>query len=219
MPKVPYVTQADWDAVYLIRIRDITHPKNGQKLSYSREAMARSKGPYDDNMTEYIDRVTELTALFPIAVADRIIIGGCGFGFTVEAFIDAGFTNCWGIDDSGYIATNKAVEARGDVIIIGEKFKVTAQLSTKLNAETGANNFKWIITESILESYDDGVEMEEILDMAESGLTGGEPLTNIIHMVHVAPDIGPQFNQKTLAQWKAIRNTHSWVDYVGWEVG
>jgi len=124
----------------------------------------------------------------------------------------------WGIDDSGYIATNKAVEARGDVIIIGEKFKVTAQLSTKLNQETGANNFKWVITESILESYDDGAEMDEILDMAEAGLTGGEPLTNIIHMVH-SGDIDTLFNKKTLAQWKAIRPAHSFVDYVGWEVG
>jgi len=226
MPKVTYNNAAQWRDVYEIRIRDHNHSLNGQKVGYGRTWAQRCENPLDDNLTRFNRRVTQLTTLFPILTGDRIIVGGCGFGYLVEAFKDAGYANCWGIDNSNFVKNNKAVEARGDIIIIGEKFKVAAQLSTKLNSETGANNFKWVITESLLESYDDGAEMTEILDMAESGLTGGEPLTNIIHMVMSVQDpanpdrsISPIFNQKTLAQWKTVRPAHSWVDYVRWEVG
>lgn len=218
MPKVLYDTQAEYDGVYKIRIRDPAHPKFGQKLSYTREAMARSKGPYDDVMTEYITRAAQLTALFPIGLTDRIIMAGSGLGFTIEAFKDLGFANIWGIDNSTYINSIKGTEARGDVEIIDETFRNTPQLSVKLTQVTGSNQFDWIITESILESYDDGAEMDEILDVAELGLEDGLPLSNIIHMIFPIPGIGIQFNQKTLFDWQAIRDTHTFVDYVRWKI-
>ncbi len=218
MAKITYNTQAEYDGVYRIRMRDPAHPKFGQKLSYTREAMARSKGPYDDNMTAYQERFDNLTALFPLATADRIIVAGCGLGFTLEPFIDAGFTNIWGIDNSPYINGIKATEARGDVEIIDEQFTNSGSLNAALIATTGGNNFKWVITESVLESYDDGAEMDEILDVAEIGLTNGEPLDQIIHMVYPTPGVGLQFNLHTLAEWKAIRPAHSFVDYVRWIV-
>lgn len=214
MPLVLYDTQAEYDGVYKIRIRDPAHPKFGQKLSYTREAMARSKGPYDDTMTEYIDRFNVLISLFPtMAQSDRIIFAGSGLGFTLEPFIDAGFTNIWGLDNSTYINSIKGVEARGDVVIIDETFRNTPQLSVKLTQITGSNQFDWIVTESVLESYDDGAEMDEILDVAELGLFDGLPLSNIIHMVYPLPGIGIQFNRKTMFDWRAIRDEHSWVDY------
>jgi len=213
VPLVTYDTQAEYDGVYKIRIRDPAHPKFGQKLSYTREAMARSKGPYDDTMTEYIDRFNVLTSLFSIGLTDRIIIAGSGLGFTLEPFLDAGYTNIWGLDSSTYINTIKATDARGDVIIIDEDFKNSGQLNAKLIAVTGANNFKWVITESVLESYADGAEMDDILNTAEVGLTNGEPLNQIIHMVYPIPEIGQQFNRKTMLDWRAMANEHSWVDY------
>jgi hypothetical protein len=218
MALVDFDTQAEYDGVYKIRIRDPAHAKFGQKLSYTREAMARSKGPYDDNMTAYQERFDNLTALFSMATGDRIIFAGCGLGFTIEPFIDAGFTEIWGLDSSSYIDSIKATEARGDVEIIDEEFKNSGQLNAKLIAVTGGNNFKWIITESILEGYENGDDMDDILDAAEVGLTNGEPLDQIIHMVYPSPGVGLQFNQNTLAQWKAIRPAHSFVDYVRWIV-
>ena len=83
----------------------------------------------------------------------------------------------------------------------------------KLTQITGSNQFDWIVTESVLESYDDGAEMDEILDVAELGLFDGLPLSNIIHMVYPLPGIGIQFNRKTMFDWRAIRDEHSWVDY------
>jgi hypothetical protein len=219
MALVTYDTQAEYDGVYRIRIRDPSHAKFGQKLSYTREAMARSKGPYDDNMTAYQERFDNLTALFPsMATGDRIIFAGCGLGFTIEPFIDAGFTEIWGLDSSSYIDSIKATETRGDVAIIDEEFKNSGQLNAKLIAVTGANNFKWIITESVLESYEDGAEMDEIFDAAEVGITNGEPLSGIIHMVYPPPGLGLQFNQHSLSEWKALRPAHSFVDYIRWIV-
>ncbi len=218
MALVDFDTQAEYDGVYKIRIRDPSHAKFGQKLSYTREAMARSQGPYDDNMTAYQERFDNLTALFSMATGDRIIFAGCGLGFTIEPFIDAGFTEIWGLDSSSYIDSIKATESRGDVEIIDEEFKNSGQLNAKLIAVTGANNFKWIITESVLEGYENGTDMDDILDAAEVGLTNGEPLDQIIHMVYPSPGVGAQFNQNTLAQWKAIRPAHSFVDYIRWIV-
>ena len=218
MALVNFDTQAEYDGVYRIRIRDPAHAKFGQKLSYTREAMARSKGPDDDNMTAYQERFDNLTALFPLATGDRIIFAGCGLGFTLEPFIDAGFTEIWGLDNSTYIDDIKGDEARSDVEIIDETFRNTPQLSVKLTQVTGSNQFKWIITESVLEGYENGAEMDEILDVSELGLENGEPLSNIIHMVYPSPGVGLQFNQNTLAEWKAIRPAHTFVDYIRWIV-
>jgi len=218
MPRKLWNTQADWDAAYMIRIRDPSHPNHRQKFGYGRLAMARSKGPYDDNMTEFIDRVAKLTELFPIVATDRILIPGCGLGYIIEEFKNAGFLNCWGIDNSAHAAAKRGVEASGDTIFVEDDIRGGGRIKAALRRETGDDIFQWVISESVMESYEDN-EMDQLLDAAEAVIDPAKSLTNIVHMVLAMPLVDPMFNQKTIAEWKAIRSTHSWVDYIRWVVG
>lgn len=225
MPKVLYNTEADWLGIYRIRIRDISHPLNGQTVGYGRVWAQRSTGPYDDDLTEFNNRVANLVRLFSIQTTDRILVQGCGLGFLIEAFKDAGFLECFGLDNSSYISSIRAVEANANSVIVEQDIRGGGLMRAQLQTQTGGNSFTWVITESVLESYED-LELSELLDDAESVLNPTKDEANIIHMVMSVKDpaqpdrsIGPQFNQKTLAEWKAVRPAHSWVDYVRWEVG
>lgn len=216
MPRVPYVTQADWDAVFLIRIRDASHPQHQQKISYGRLAAGRMTGPYDDDLTEFTTRVASLTRLFGIQAVDRIMVAGCGLGYLLEAFKAAGCANCWGLDDSAYVDTSKTGESDDpDAIMSNADIKNVGQLTDDLIQETGGSDFTWVISESVLEGYDDGLEMASVLDNLEVLLEKNKSKLNIIHMiVTIEASVDPMFNQKTLAAWKAVRPTHSWLDYV-----
>lgn len=219
MPKVVYDTEADWDAVYQVRIRDASHPQHQQKIGYSRLAMARMTEPYDDELTEFNNRVEGLTSNFAIQATDRILVAGCGLGFIIEAFKSAGFPNTFGIDNSAHVASKRGVEADSGTVFIEDDIKGGGRVKAALRRDTGDDIFDWVISESVLESYEDA-EIGQLLDAAEVVLNPVKPKTNIIHMVlTVESQVDPMFNQKTLTEWVAVRNTHSWFDYVRGEVG
>ena len=225
MPKVVYETDADWLAVYECRIRDHTDPLNGTKVGYGRKWAGRCEGPMDDDLTRFDARVANLTALFPIQATDRILIQGCGFGYLIEAFKAAGFSECFGLDDSTHVSNLRSTESNADTVFVERSIDGGPPMRAQLNIQTGGNTFAWVITESVMESYEDA-EMSDLIDETETVLEGGLDEDQIIHMVMSVQDpakpdrsIGPIFNQKTLAEWKAIRPGHSWVDIVTWEVG
>lgn len=228
MPRKTWNTQADWDARphgVSCRIRDPQHPLFGQRVGYGRVWAQRFKGPYDDNLTEFNDMRDGILGAFPIQTTDRILIAGCGFGFLVEAFHDAGFTETFGLDSSDHIDSNRATETRGDVIFIKDDMRGGGRVLAAFRRETGDDIFDWIISQLVLESYEDA-EMTDLLDAAEVVLNPSQPTTNIIHAVMCVLDpsrpdrsIDPLYNQKTLAEWKAIRPTHSFLCYPTWEVG
>ncbi len=227
MPRKNWNSQADWDASYQVRIRDPSHPQFHQKIGYGRLWAERSNDPYDTQtgvLNRFVKRKDKLIELFGMTSAERIIILGSAFGFLIETFKGAGFTNVWGIDDSGFIDTNKTKESSGTVDIIKDDFDASSAKG-KMTSTTGTSLFDWVISESVFESYEDA-EMPKLLTTAEGLLDPVKPLTNIIHIVRVVfdvsnpdKDIDPVYNQKTIAQWKAMRTTHSWVDDIRWTVG
>jgi len=89
MPRKSWVTEQDWLDAYWTRIRDHTHPQDGQTVGYGRLWAGRCEDPFNDDLTRFDNRVEKLTTLFAIGAADRILIGGCGFGFLIDAFHDA----------------------------------------------------------------------------------------------------------------------------------
>lgn len=225
MPRVPYVTEADWLNVYEIRIRDHTHPQDGQTFGYGRVWAGRCENPLDDNLTRFDERVANLTQLFPIQAADRILIQGCGLGFLIESFKAAGFSECFGLDNSDHVSFLRPTQASADTVLVERSIDGGQPMRSQLQIATGGQTFAWVITESVMESYEDA-ELSALIDETETVLAGGLDESQIIHMVMPVQDpanpdrsIGPIFNQKTLAEWKAIRPGHSWVDYVRWEVG
>jgi hypothetical protein len=160
-------------------------------------------------------RFRALTSLFPIGLTDRIIVAGCAFGYLIERFHDAGFLLCWGIDSSSDIENRKGTEARGDVLWVSDEMSGVGRVRNKLNQLTGGREFDWIITESMLESYEDA-EVQTILNVCEGALLPGRPVDHCIHIVAskedpTAPGFDPAFNWKTLAEWNAMRPSHSWL--------
>ena len=220
MPLKDWGLQATWEDQYSVRIRDSSHPLFGQRVTYGRILAQRMTDPYTDELTEYNQRVSHLTTLFPIQTADRILVGGCGFGYLIEAFKDAGYANCWGIDSSPWISTNKGTEARGDVLMVDADIRGGGVVKTALRNLTGDSEFTWIISEHVMEWHDD-IELDGLLNAAEVALERGSPNSNIIHIVLTLDTNDGQivdFNLKTLVDWNAIRPDHSWVNGVTWEV-
>ncbi len=161
-------------------------------------------------------RFRVLTTEFNMGLTDRILIVGSAFGYLNERFFDAGFTNVFGLDNSDDINNRKGVEMRADVANrhVHNDIRSGGQLRARLRQQTGDDEFDWIITESMLESFD-GAELEQILDACEVGLTGTD-LSQIIHIVvtkedPTSPGYDPAFNWKTIAEWNAIRPSHSWT--------
>lgn len=230
MPRKTWDTEQDFLDAYRVRIRDPQHPLFGQFVGYGRIWAQRSVGPMDDNFTRFSQKVERLalgsTALFPINSTDRILISGCGFGYLIDAFHDAGFLNCWGIDNSPYIQSRRPIETRGTTLFIHNDFRgPIQQVKAQMRQLTGDDIFNWIITEGVMESYEDA-EMSALLDATERILDPANGPENIVHLVYAVinptdPDasLDPIYNQKTIAEWKSMRQTHSWVNSINWEVG
>lgn len=220
-------TQAQFDALYHLEVRRPgqpkigvpAHPLHGQVVTYGRVWAQQAADPDSDALTLYEQRRDRLLAAFAIVPADRILVAGAGFGFLVEVFKDAGFGNIWGLDKSAHISSNRATESRGDVVLIADDITGGGRVRNALRSATGDDEFAWIISEDVLTDYDPaGAELQSILGAAETVLTVGRPLTNIVHLVTAvdmsagdSPLPSPLFSA-TLASWKARRPAHSWMD-------
>jgi len=220
MPRVTWDTEAEFDTHYQIQIKDPSHPRFGDRIGYGRLFAQHYMDPYDSNISEYNFRASQLISLFGIVATDRIWVLGCGLGFLIEAFIDAGFTNCWGVDSSTHVANLRAVEARPDVSFAERG--INSITPAEINAITGSGNqFDWVISESVLESYDD-LELIPFFNTSAARLFGPTPNDHVIHMIlsfepgdHDSK-VDPAFNRKTLVDWKAEKPNQSFVDYYSW---
>lgn len=217
MPRKVWETEQDFRDVYEILIGDPSHPKFGESITYSRLFAQRVMGPPDDHLNYYDMRVSRLSELFTIEKSDRVLVVGCGFGFLIDAFHDAGFPNIWGIDSSPYIQANRATESRDSTGFVDSDIR-GPQVRAKLKALTGDWIFNWIITESVMECYQDE-EIGSLLDAVEVVLDADNGLRNAVHLVVADnPEFDSIFAQKTLQQWKDIRPSHSWVNIISWEI-
>lgn len=212
MPRIAW-DQAAFDSMYLRY-----DPAQGIRVpSYKRDAswlasMARTWA--------------QLVESFNIQTTDRVLIAGAAYGWTIEAAHDAGFPNVWGIDSSSYIQANAPTHSRGDVLMVRDDFTGGGRVRAALRSLTGDDVFQWVISESVLESYNDN-EIPALLNAAESVKATGVGLDHCVHMVHCLDETvdppgrnqDPVFNWKTLAAWNALRPSHSWVRVNnGWEV-
>lgn len=171
-----------------------------------------------DNPENEIHRRADALIARGILATDRIIVLGCGPGaFLVEALKVRGRANCWGVDNSPWANSRGEVVGSG-VILINADLTSGQSFNQSLRSVTGQTSFRWIITESLWESYDDA-DITVGLNVCEGLRSGGTPMTNIIHIVFTPPfDQQGVFNEKTMAQWKAMRSTHTWMNAEGYGV-
>ena len=95
-----------YDAAYSINAEPDGHPNTrpGIRLHYNRAVL----------MPEMRRRAAKFISILGITQADRILIVGCGFGWTVEAFAELGYTVV-GADVSAYINNNLAIDEATDI--------------------------------------------------------------------------------------------------------
>ena len=220
MPRVTWDTEAEFDDHYRQNIRDPNHPQFGQWVGYGRLFAQHFSNPYNSDITEYEDRANELISAFGLGATDRIWVMGCGLGYLIEAFIDLGFTNIWGQDSSTHVANVRAVEARPDVSFAERG--INSITPAEINALTGGTQFDWVITESVLESYDD-IELIPFFNTSAARLFGPTPNDHVIHMIKTFEPtdddwkVDPAFNRQSLADWKALKPDQSCIDYRTWD--
>jgi len=205
-----WAARSDWLNFYAITKPDGTVVTMGDDRTWS----------IDNPQNEINVRADALIArgVGGAAKTDRVIVLGCGPGnFLTEALKVRGLPNVWGADNSPWANSRGQVLGNG-VLIINADLASGQSFNQALNTATGSSNFRWIITESVWESYDDN-DITVGLNVCEGLRQGGTPMTNIVHLVYVPPFTQPGvFNEKTMAQWKAMRATHTWLNAEGYAV-
>jgi 2-polyprenyl-3-methyl-5-hydroxy-6-metoxy-1,4-benzoquinol methylase len=167
------------------------------------------KNPHDMEITYFHDEVKQLEGHFSLQRKQRILVVGCGFGYLVEAMMDLKFQNCWGMDNSTWIAANRATEARSDVPIL-EIGILDEGLLPRLAARTGSAMFDWVVDEHILEGYLD--EQHKPLIMAMNELVP-DP-ARVIHMIQPISEGktgDPSMNWKTFDEWVSVYEHNRWI--------
>lgn len=198
--------QTTYERMYARRDSDPDSAAFGELIHYGRAY-------YDANLTPFARRLAWLTGL-GMDASDRVLVGGCGYGFLIEVMRDAGFTSVWGIDSSPHIQARRALETRGDVLLVEDDMRGGGRIRAALRSLTGDDIFDWVIDEDALSSFSDG-ELAGMLNACESVLSPSKPTSNIVHMVTpLLPGHrqDPAINWKLLSTWKQIRPAHTWID-------
>lgn len=148
------------------------------------------------------DRAANIVQSLNLTEGTTILVAGCGFGYLVEELNKLDM-NAWGFDNSRYIQLKKRNEASINVY----DFDLGARnFVSEVRRKTKINRFDWIITEDVLTSYADG-ELNPLLDNCDL------IAQNVAHTVSLAAF--PEFNVKTLTQWRAIKPSHTWLNEEG----
>lgn len=178
---------------------------DGARIHYTREL-------YDLNQSWVARRLDMLPA--GLITSANVLVVGCGFGWLMEHLLDAGAASVTGVDPSPYVQANKADHSRADVAprIVSATVGVD-NVSSVLQAVGFARTYSVVIDDDAASSNSD-VELTAFLNGCESLLQGNQK-SRIIHLVtpqQFGSVQSPFLNWKPMADWKALRSTHTWVD-------
>lgn len=213
--------KAQYDIAYSLNAEPDGHPNTrpGIRLHYDRYVM----------YPERLRRAQQLVAVLGLTLSDRILIVGCGFGWTVEALVGMGYTAV-GTDVSAYIQGNKNLSEDSDISTAitavgldpssGEglghfnrlKGDGTRTRGVILNEDSSSNASRNRVKNSL------GTPTVAITEDLVTSLTDAECAvlqTNIVkysagmrvcHLLEELADPNPPFNynSKTVADWKLI---------------
>ncbi len=232
MPFKTWDNKEDWDAAYSIGAEGKWgHPSTRPevRLHYNRA----SQLPYARN------RANGIVQALGWQPTDRIVLVGAGFGWTVEALEELGFTNVVGSDVSRYIQDNKALteeqEINAAISAVGLNPNVGEGAALKAKLYDGGNRTrtsKGIFNEGLgtpgsrkkiaraLGGEPDWALSESVLE----SLTDAEAQdisakvhswTNAI-IAHFVVTLGgqqdPGYNWKTLEDWKALLPADTFIE-------
>lgn len=209
----------NWDQVmyedcYRVLVKDPDNPRFGQYVTYGRDLAENSAYPWGE-ISFYRLRLQMLVDRAGLDVRSNVFVVGAGFGFLIEAAIDAGANSWWGCDSSDFIWENMATEARPDVASrIMRADLIGSPLKTMLTQAGAPTKFDWVVTESVAES-----QSSPRFFPACNGLLG--PGGAVVHMV-TAPTPGNEekprkftkygFEWLSLDGWVTKNPNHTWIN-------
>lgn len=194
-----------YDALYNVGASD------GRRIHYTREL-------YDLNHDWMARRLTMMPS--GLITSANVLVVGCGFGWLMENLIDAGAASVTGVDPSPYVHANKATQSRADVVNRIVNATVGVDNVNQVLQQAGFSRTYNVVIDDDAASSNSDAELPAFLDGCQSLLQGNQQ-TRIIHLVTPQRAEGGQdsaINWKTMAQWKALRPAHTWVDVVTGEV-
>lgn len=207
--RVAWTARADWFKFYRITLPNGTVVTYGDDRTWSGDVAANEVWP----------RANALKALGMLP-AHRILIVGAGMGFLIETLKLVGLPNVWGLDNSAWCQARKAT-VNANVVLINADFTGSANsLRNTFNTATGARTFDWIVTESVLESFNDA-DVGIIVAQGPNLLANGVPASRCVHLVYTPPfnaELAGLFNEKTMAQWRAMAPAQTWMNAEGYAV-
>ncbi len=199
------------------RMEPQTHPVGGPvtdpvpPLTYGSQFF----GDYVDKL--FANRAGGFKTLGMLNNASVLVVGSA-FGYLMEALIDAGIADVYGVDPGGWIwdaanvdewAPGMAERTANDWVGSGTEQAVLAALPGAPNGE----KFSWVVDEDATPAHTD-VELPTFYAGLEDRLKGGA-LGRIIHLVSpLVVEHGPgdtSQNWKTMAEWEATAPSHTWV--------
>lgn len=178
---------------------------NGSRIHYTREL-------YDVNHDWVARRLTMVPS--GLIANSNIVVVGCGFGWLIENLLDAGANNVVGVDPSPYVHANKAEHSRSDVA--GRIVNATVGVDNvgSILQQAGFPATYNVVIDDDAASSNSDAELPAFLNGCEALLQGGQR-ARIIHLVTQKREEGGQdsaINWKFMAEWKALRTSHTWVN-------
>lgn len=206
--------QAMWEALYQHKVGREDHAKFGQVIKgLTREFAVLMQNPHSDGLDFYALRRDALIAALGLVPTDRIVVVGCGFGFLIEVFHDAGFPAVWGVESSPWIIAGRATETRPDVLYVEDDVRAS-KVGGALKKIAGAGGFDYVITEDVISSYTQS-ETADVFTACEGLLAPGRPASSAVHLVTTTADDGSTgdsaFTWLDLTQWKALQPSHTFM--------
>jgi len=237
MPVVEFNTKADFDSVYSIGMEPDGRPNTRPevRLQYHRASMF----PY----SQY--RAQKLVELFAWPTATKILIVGSGFGWTAEALETSGYTNVVGIDTSAWIQTsqdtseeteiNAAITAVGLNVNTGRGSELKGRMystgnrrrSSRAIANEGMqNNGSQNRVRSLLNGVQVGISEDVLPALSDAEIVDLGLRINLVdagvQVIHLVTTGGtnqdPRFNWHTLAEYKLLIPSDTFIDLSTWEV-
>lgn len=191
---------AYWKYFYKLRGCGTARPHwckcNDKYISYSRD--------FFDTNSMFTERATKIVSLLSLPAGSEIFVVGTALGYLQEELNALGMI-AYGCDSSQYIHTIKHRE--GSKVEILDADADDANFINKLNRMLGKTKFDCVITEDMLPSYD---SYDTILNNCESMLKDGLSKNRIVHVVETRT--GAPMISRSLADWKNIRTTHTWLN-------
>lgn len=211
MPLKTWDTKADFDSAYDVGLEPDGHPNTRPEVRghYERSAVFNAGDPRLDFVTPEWSAILDH---FAWPTTARILVVGCGYGWALEYLsLARGYAEAWGVDPSAYIqATKSEVSPQDGVqnallggrVLASDPSRDAGRDQCVCDSVGKGSTFDVIVTERVLSSLTD-LEARVL----SKALHSAALLSSTGTVVHVEND-GPAglagFNEKTLADWKAL---------------